>query len=73
MRDALSKNGADYFTKDMGGKGQIFVPGLFFLAWYEQTLQMSEAEDLRKEFEAETQMSFERFRLRLYPSTSEAP
>jgi len=64
---ALSKYGNDYFTKDMGGKGRTFLPGLFFLAWYAQTFDLDNSQDLKNQFEAEAKIPFDTFLSKLYP------
>jgi hypothetical protein len=59
--------GDDYFTKDRGGRGQTFVPGLFFLAWHKQALGINGAEDAKRKFEQQTGLPFETYLSRLYP------
>ena len=59
MRELISKFGFDCFTRDMGGKGHTFIPGLFYLTWYARTLGLHEQEQLKKKFEEETLIPFE--------------
>lgn len=67
VRELISKYGNDRFTKDMDGRGRTFLPGLFFLAWYEQTFDIDGADELKKQFEAETKMPFDLYRSKLFP------
>ena len=61
VRGQLAKFGLDAFTKDMGGRGRTFLPGLACLAWYAQTFNLKAKELLSQEFEAKTKMSLERY------------
>jgi len=67
LHELVLKFGNDYFTKDTGGKGRTFLPGLFFLAWYEQTFDIEGSVQLKEQFEAETKIPFDLFRSNLYP------
>jgi len=68
VRKLVAKYGNDYFTKDQGGHGRTFLPGLFFLAWYSQTFSLDGAEDLKQQFEKEAHMPFDVYLSKLYTS-----
>jgi hypothetical protein len=43
------------------------LPGLFFLAWYAQTFDLDNSQDLKNQFEAEAKIPFDTFLSKLYP------
>ena len=59
MRDKISQFGMDSFTKDCGGNGRTFLPGLFCMTWYAQTHRLASYEQLKGQFEQETLLSFD--------------
>lgn len=67
VKGGLSRFGEAYFTKDAGGTGETFVPGLFFMAWYEQTFKIAGADELKRKFQAETGLTFDSYLASLYP------
>jgi hypothetical protein len=71
MREMTSRYGVDCFTKDMGGRGRIFLPGLFCLALYSETFDTERLGELKKQFEDETLMSFDVYRASLYETNSD--
>jgi hypothetical protein len=66
VRKLVSKYGSDYLTKDMGGHGRTFLPGIFILAWYSQTFDLNGAEKFKQQFEAEAQMPFDVYLSKLF-------
>ena len=69
MREMISKYGSDCFTRDEGGNGRTFVPGLVCLAWYYyRTFGIEGSEKLRQECETETLILFEVYLSSLYPA-----
>jgi hypothetical protein len=67
LRGKLAKFGFDAFTRDLGGRGRTFLPGLACLAWYAETFNLEGKETLRKEFEEKTKMSFDQYIASLEP------
>jgi hypothetical protein len=66
VKNMVSEYGIDYLTRDMGGRGRTFLPGLFFLTWYSQTFGIYDTEMLKRQFEKETQIPFDVYLSKLY-------
>jgi hypothetical protein len=63
----VAKLGFDAFTRDLGGRGRTFLPGLACFAWYAETFNLKGKEALSQEFEEKTKMSLEQFIASLEP------
>jgi hypothetical protein len=61
IQGEIKQYGIEVFTKDRGGKGQTFVPGLFCLAWYTEKCGGADAEMLKSEFQKQTLIPFDEF------------
>jgi hypothetical protein len=66
VRKESLKHGTDYFTKDLGGNGEAFLPGVFFLTWYAQTFHLDCYQELRQQFEEQAGMPFDTYRSKLF-------
>jgi hypothetical protein len=62
----ILKYGEDCFTKDLGGNGRTFVPGLFCIAWYAETFKMDERQELKRKFYEITGIPFDIYLSSLY-------
>ncbi len=61
VRNLISTIGPDTLMKDQGGKGRTFLPGLFCLLWYSETLGIEGNESFKREFESKTLISYEQY------------
>lgn len=68
--ELIQRYGIDSFTRDMGGKGRSFIPGIFCLAWYSQELGLPDREKLRMQFEKETLLPFDTYLSSLYSTNA---
>ena len=73
FRQMLSKQGPGFFLRDCGGEGRIFLPSLFILTWYSQQLELEDCDNLKAEFKAKSQISFDSYFTTLPPSLLKKP
>jgi hypothetical protein len=67
VKHVLERFGPDVFSKDRGGSGVAFMPGLFILTWYADTLHLDSAPGLKAAFQKESLITFDTFLARLRP------
>jgi hypothetical protein len=60
LQEVISSNGLNCFTRDLDGNGCTFIPGVFCLALYEQSMgRKEEADELKSEFEEQALLPFD--------------
>lgn len=72
MSDLMLKCGANCLTKDMNGHGRTFYPGLFCLAWYEETFGNHGQNGLKEQFRNETMIPLSTYISSLYTPLDQA-